>query len=232
VLGIERKSNANLVVGKAVHSAIETHGLRLLRGEEWTTNEVINCYHKSFKSCEEEDSPMYKDDAQREKVLALGEGVVRAYLDSEFAKKVKPSGVEVRLESDDLGLSLPLLGIIDLVDDEGGIVDIKTIAKTPSSSDLDSHRLQMTAYSLLLADAGIMPTSQSIVFLVKLKNPKVIVHKIDPIAEYDKSRLRRLIDIYVDGVENERYYPSVGMHCAWCSAKTLCKKWGGTGGLE
>lgn len=51
-------------------------------------------------------------------------------------------------------LALPLLGVIDLVEEDGTPVDYKTVASTPDAS-LESwlHELQLTAYSLLVEEA-------------------------------------------------------------------------------
>jgi hypothetical protein len=63
--------------------------------------------------------------------------------------------------------------------------------------------------------------------LVKTKTPKVIITPADPMTEGQRSRLFRLMENYVDGLERQDFVPAPGMQCAGCEFFNECRKWDG-----
>lgn len=140
----------------------------------------------------------------------------------------KPQGVEVRLEAD-LGIyGLPVLvGVMDLVRPGGRIVDFKTTSQTPREDQaLHQHELQLTCYSVLYQEAtGEKEGGFELHHLVKLKQPKVVVSALPPMGNAQKTKLFRMLDSYVEGVQREDYVPSPGLHCSQCEYYRECRNW-------
>jgi putative RecB family exonuclease len=99
-------------------------------------------------------------------------------------------------------------------------VDYKTVGSTPNvDQEAWQHEIQLTAYALLIEDATSEPSPGSeLVFLVKTKSPKVIVHRSPPPTQLQRDRFARLVEVYANGVSNEQYHPSPGMQCSWCGS--------------
>jgi hypothetical protein len=63
--------------------------------------------------------------------------------------------------------------------------------------------------------------------LIKTKVPKVIITEAGPMMEYQRSRLFRLMENYVEGLEREDFVPAPGFGCMGCEFLHECKKWSG-----
>ena len=230
VLGLPSPSSPNLQIGKAVHAGLQRYHKSLFRDEEDASEEaVIASYREAYLKLEAEDPVAYKDDGHRQKSVDAGERVLKAYLADPGSADIKPLGVEVWLRREAGLLALPLVGIVDLVLDRNLTVDFKTIGSTPNpEQEAWQHEGQLVAYHLLIEEATGEPSGGSeLAWLVKSKTPKIIRHQMPPATDLQIDRLRALVDVYAEAVEREDYYPSVGMHCSWCSFKAECSTWKG-----
>ena len=221
-----------LHVGKAVHAGLRAYHLARWREGDSSETAVLAAYLKAFGELEKNEGPVaWSDPTERSEVFATGERVIRAYLASEHARaEGKPLGVEVVLNDTIPGLDLPLTGVIDLVRPGHVPVDFKTAASTPGDLNLEAflHESQLTAYQLLLeAATGEPVTALELVFLIKTKTPKVLVHREPPADDQRKQRFVALANAFIAGVRAERYHPQPGLHCTWCSFRSECRAWKG-----
>jgi len=60
---------------------------------------------------------------------------------------------------------------------------------------------------------------------VKTKVPKLVVSTAPATTERQRTKLFRLIESFVDGVEREDYVPSPGLQCASCEFFNECRAW-------
>lgn len=232
ILTLDESTSPALHLGKAVHAALQAYHIARWRNESHDRQVVLKAYYKALADQEVECPVEFKKD-EKTKLTVCGENLVNAYLDSDHAKVTDtPIGVEVRLEEDFPQLPSPLLGYIDLVRPGNIAVDFKTCASTPNVElEAFNHELQLTAYQLLIeAATGEAVEGRELVFLVKTKTPKVIVHRLPPATEADKARFWSIAQAAVDGIYHERFYPQPGMACSWCSFREECSQW--TGGVS
>jgi len=202
----------SLHLGKAVHAGLRAFHLARWRDGDPSESAVLAAYQTAFVELEQGEGPVeWSEPTERSETLATGERVIRAYLTSDHARvEGKPLGVEVALSDSVPGLDLPLTGVIDLVRLGHVPVDFKTVASTPSDLDLESflHEAQLTAYQLLLEAAiGAPVTALELVFLIKTKNPKILVHREPPADEARKQRFIALANAYIAGVRAKRFHP-------------------------
>jgi len=226
---LEESTSPAFQLGKAVHAGLQAFHLGRWRGSAQDEQTVLEAYNKAFVEQEQSDPVEYKS-GEREKLLEKGENILKAYLESDHAKMPDiPLGVEVKLEEEFAELPSPLLGYVDLVRAGNVPCDFKTCAATPNV-ELEAfiHELQLTGYQLLIEEAtGEEVEGRELVFLVKTKTPKIIVHRIPPATEHDKARFWSIAQAAVDGIYHERFYPQPGMACSWCSFREECSQWKG-----
>ena len=230
VLKLQEPTSPAFHLGKAVHAGLQAFHTGRWRGESHDLQAVLQAYEKALAEQEASDPVEYKSEKDREKLIEQGKSVLNAYMQSEHARMPEiPLGVEVQLESDFAELPYPLLGYIDLVRDGNVPVDFKTCVSTPDTElEAFQHELQLTAYQLLIEEAtGESVQGRELVFLVKTKVPKVIVHRLPPASEQDKARFWSVAQAALDGIYHERFYPQQGMACSWCSFRAECKSWKG-----
>ena len=229
VLALPRPIGANLHLGKAVHAGLQHYNLARWRGGDASEQAVLAAYHTAFDHPEDDIEVGWDGEDELDAKLK-GEAVLSAFLThQQNLIEPLPMGVEVSVHAELSNLALPLLGVIDLVKADRTTVDYKTVGSTPNvEQEAWQHEIQLTAYALLIEDATSEASPGSeLVFLVKTKTPKVIVHRSPPPSQIQRDRFARLVEVYANGVSNEQYHPSPGMQCSWCSFRRECSKWKG-----
>ena len=229
VLGLKAPASPALQVGKAVHAGLQHFNLARGRGGDASPAATLQAYDKAYGELEAQD-PVDYEEKDRQGCIDTGRRVLDAYLGSDLANDPRRIlGVEAYLRRED-GLPLPLVGVLDLVLEGNVPVDFKTVAATPVLEDEAwQNELQLTAYHLLMQDAtGEEPGPGELIYLAKLKTPKIIRQVLPPVTQTQIDRLKALADVYVHGVSREDYHPSPGMQCRWCSYRTQCAAWAGS----
>jgi putative RecB family exonuclease len=225
---LKKPTPKNLHLGKAVHAALQAFHLARWRGGDESPEAVAAAFDSAFLRLEREEGPVnYNDGEEREKSRTDGLRVVAAYLDSPEVLRGKPRAVEVKLTEEVPGLSVPLSGAMDLVEENLIPIDFKSAAAKP---DVDhaafDHEIQLVSYQLLMEVAtGESPPSLDLVFLVKTKTPQVIRVKSAPADRHRKMRVTALLETAVTGIMEDRFHPQPGMHCMWCQFRRECAAW-------
>lgn len=228
-LKLKEPTSPAFQLGKAVHAGLQAFHLGRWRGESHDEQAVLEAYHRAFLEQEATGPVTYKA-GERDKLLEKGVTILKIYLDSDHAKMPDiPLGVEVKLEEEFAELPSPLLGYVDLVRAGNVPCGFKTCASTPNVElEAFNHELQLTGYQLLVeAATGEAVEGRELVFLVKTKTPKVIVHRLPPATEADKARFFSIAQAAIDGVYHERFHPQPSMQCSWCSFREECSQWTG-----
>ncbi len=230
VLGLRSPTSPALQVGKAVHAGLQHYHLARWQGGDTSTEKTQEAYAKAYGELEVQD-PVDYGDKDRQECVDTGSRVLDAYLGSELAADPRRIlGVEAYLRREGGDLPLNLVGVLDLVVEGNVPVDFKTVATTPCLEDEAwLNELQLTAYYLLMQDAtGEEPGPGELVYLAKLKTPKVIRQVLPKVDQPRIDRFKALAEAYAEGVSREEYYPSPGMQCRWCSFRTQCSAWAGS----
>jgi len=230
VLAIPKPVSPSLHLGRAVHAALQHYNKARWRGGDASEAAVLAAFGKGFDTPEEGIVIDWSGPDESAALRVKGESLVRAFLAANVHPVgEQPMGVEVAVEARGGDLALPLFGILDLVTSARRVVDYKTVGQTPDVAfEAWIHEVQTTAYALLVEHATDAPSvGADLVFLVKLKTPKIIVHAVSSPTQVQRDRFVRLVETYANGVANEAYYPSAGQHCAWCPYRAECAAWKG-----
>lgn len=152
------------------------------------------------------------------------------FTDTPIKANEMPEAVEVAVEADLAKHGLPMLiGVLDLVRQGGKIVDFKSAAKTPDN-DMALHQngLQLDCYSILYREGtGKREAGRELHHLIKTKVPKLVITEAGPMLEYQRNRLFRLMENYVEGLDRGDFVPAPGFGCMGCEYLHDCRKWDG-----
>jgi alkylhydroperoxidase/carboxymuconolactone decarboxylase family protein YurZ len=122
-------------------------------------------------------------------------------------------------------LGVPFRGIVDLVEEDGTLVDLKTAARATPQADVDRH-LQLSTYALA----------------VFLKTGKVPALRLDVLLKSSKPRLEqigttrtvgelawtaRLIQRTTWAIEEGHFFPNPSWRCSDCEYREPCQGWRG-----
>lgn len=229
VLELVKPATAALFLGKAVHAALQQWSTARWRGQPHDADSLKAGFLMTWITAQEEEPVKWdagEEDTQQDKAWEL----VAMYLrDTPIPAEEKPEAVEVRVEADLAKHGLPsLLGFIDLVRPGGRIIDFKTSAATPNAEQaLHRNETQLTVYGILYEEGtGKKESGFELHHLVKTKTPKLVVTEAPATTEAQRTKLFRLIESFVDGVEREDYVPSPGLQCAACEFFNECRQGG------
>lgn len=208
VLQLPETRGAALGLGSAVHAAlaanfrqkIETHedlpydGLRLVYLDEFAR---------------EFDTVTLTPEDDPNDLVECGETMLRVYME-QAAPRIEPAAVELPVAGVIGGV--PVRGVVDLLDVDGNIVDMKTAAKKPSGFPAD-YRLQVSTYSMLT------PKASGVARLDTLTKTKTVGLHSQTIAVSDGDRklTERLYSITADQMRSGLVRPNRASHL--CSRK-------------
>ena len=228
VLRIEKPKVPALHLGSTVHGILSLWNRARWRGQTLTARALHEVYHEMWNSEQAITPVTWENPAAEVEQRTLGWRLLEVFLrESSLLHAGKPEGVEVFVEADLSQHGLPsLVGTLDLVQD-GCVVEFKTTAATPHperAALLTST--QAAAYALLYRDAtGNREQGVELHYLIKLKQPKLVVIAPAPITAREEHRLLHVIEAYVGMLQRQEFIPSPGLHCATCEFAHECQQW-------
>ena len=208
----------HLDLGIAVHAALE-----LFNKELCPVEDVLQEFHNSFE-CQ-------KDHYLHYKLYWMGINGLIKYLEN---VDYTPLETEKRFETTIEGIEV--VGIIDAVLKRKGkihVVDYKTSKNAYTRFQLDTS-FQLALYFYAAKEMGINPEYIAYwIFLkdydtlngdIKLQRKKITTTQIE--------RMKSILRITKQGIENQIFVPYVHDNCKWCEYKQECLEWPKKGGSD
>jgi CRISPR/Cas system-associated exonuclease Cas4 (RecB family) len=112
-------------------------------------------------------------------------------------------------------------GIIDIIDDDGRIIDIKTSSRRPSKVSSD-HAFQLATYTHLLGQE--VSGATRIDSLVATKDPQLVLIDHAP-GESGRKLVEQIYPLVAEGINNGLFIPNrASTLCSYCPYKAECAK--------
>lgn len=217
-----------LHVGSAVHKAAQIANLH-----KRNYHEDMDCMavmgHAQNALVEKIDSEGFSEEEtveSRDMAIEEASGEV-ARLSQLLAEHVLPKYQPLFIE-EKVRIPLPdssrdLLGVVDLIDTEGNVVDYKTAGRKKDQSEAE-HSFQLTTYAAAHVQlTGKAPSSVRLEVLIDKKVPEVqtleSVRTRDDLVSFE-----RTIRSVVGGIEQGTFLPAKVGRDWWCSP-TFCEFW-------
>jgi len=219
-----------LFIGQQVHEILKLHNWSRWKGEPFDPAWLKSEFSDSWEEGLQADQIKWKKAADEAKAKEQAWAMLKTYFEqSPVPFSETPEGVEVEVECHLDRFDIRLIGIIDLVRPSGLIIDYKTAARAPSvSAGSQQHATQLACYGLLYREAtGTVESGFELHYLIKTKQPKILVTTLAPMSGRMQDELYRLIDDYLEGIAAEAWIPSPGQHCSWCDHATECQRFSG-----
>ncbi len=219
---------AALAFGISVHSAVEWFQRERYAGRDPASQEVVDIFAADWYAANLE--PIVFPERESQELLAeKGQALVQLYV--EQANGTLPALIEDRFEIEIVDpetgevLDVVLRGVIDLVEADGTLVEVKTAARTFDVGSLERH-LQLSTYALVrLLQTGTIPQLR-IDALLKTKVPRIDrLPASRTIA--DLAWTARLIESIACAIRSGSFFPNPSYRCAECEYFAHCQKWRG-----
>ena len=227
---IEFKSDA-LVFGSAFHKVLEgIYGAKII-GKKLSLKEIHASFEKVWtRMTEGKDDIKYKEGKSFKAYLLEGRELLTTYYNKLPDDDFKVIGIEEPFSFKLDGLPIPIIGAMDLIEeDEAGtliITDFKTASRAYSIDEVDKS-LQLTIYQLAARANGYADREILLRFdcLIKTKTPKFEQYYTTR-SELDEKRTAKKIRKVWEGITRGVYLPNDGhWKCKGCAFKSNCDEW-------
>lgn len=217
-----------LVFGSSVHAAAEWFHRERFAGRSPDAAAVVRMFDADWFAQNLE--PVVFPAKESKEILAeKGRQLVALYV--EQANGSVPLLIEDRFEIDlvdpETGeiLDVRLRGVIDLVEQDGTLVELKTAARTFDTGSLERH-LQLSTYALVrfLATGEVPPLR--IDALLKTKVPR-LEHLPATRTIEDLAWTARLIESVALAIRSGTFFPNPSWKCSECEFFSHCQSWRG-----
>lgn len=190
VLGLKSRPGAALSLGSGCHSALEHNYTQKIEShKDRPVSEVQEVFAATLEQRKDETS---WTDMKYDKAMDVGTTLIKEY-QTNYAPQIQPVAVEKEFLISLPGVSKPIKGFVDIIDDHGIIRDHKVVGRAKTKRDLETS-LQLGIYSLAYKeDTGKLPNMISFDCLLKAKG------KVEQVGmKPEEDRLMRTLKIIQD----------------------------------
>jgi len=220
-----------LVYGSTIHKAIEFVQMNRLSGDSTTTDDAAKFFEKRWREAAEENVDIqYSKGETFISLLNQGKKLMEVYIEN-----LPETGYEVlALEEPFLlqldGIDIPIIGIMDMVEeDESGtiiITDHKTAARAYSTEEVDKN-FQLTVYHLAARKNGYAGREIVMKFdcLIKTKSPRFEQFYTVRSEDSEHRAVKKIASVW-EGISKGVFIPNDNSwRCSTCSYKSYCEQW-------
>jgi hypothetical protein len=228
----ERTISASLVMGTALHRAVQYHFERLLVGETGTDLDTLLAVYQDAWEGYSDQRIVFGNGEDRDALGHLADRLLSTFLESDFAK---PSGTIIAVEEEMRGEIVPgcpdLLARVDLIVDTGSelvVSDFKSSRTAWSSYKVEDTAPQLLLYSELVKPmADGKPIKLAFAVLTKTKVPVLTVHDVPHEAQHVE-RTKKTVERVWHAIEAGHFYPNPSpATCGTCPYRSPCRRWVG-----
>ncbi len=225
VLGIRTPPSGSMVQSRIWHETVErNYRQKITSHEDLPLEDLQAFYAERFDEALKVEDVAFDADESAGALKDEGLAIVAAH-HREIAPAVQPLFVEKPFRVS-LGTDFPyeLVGVWDLVEQDGTVCDNKAYSKAPSQQELDRD-LQLTVYSLAYRAAfGEVEKGLRVDAVLKYKTPKAVQLTTRRTNE-DCRWLLGLIEEVARAIDQNVFFPNPnGWHCSpkWCGHWERC----------
>jgi putative RecB family exonuclease len=233
VLGLPEQTIASsLVMGSALHRAVQYHFERLLVGDAGTdVDTLLGVFQDTWESYSEK-TILFGKGEDRDTLGRLADRVLATFLKSDFAQ---PQGVILAVEEELRGQIIAgcpdLLARVDLIVDAGHelvVSDFKSSRSAWNDCKVEDLAPQLLLYSELVKQmADGRPIKLAFAVLTKTRLPELTVHDV-PLDAHQVNRTKRIVERVWQAIQGGHFYPNPSpLNCGSCGFREPCRRWAG-----
>jgi putative RecB family exonuclease len=223
--------SATLLFGKCIHKVLEEFHQAKMNGRKRILDNLLERFEFHWLGINgQATSIQFKEGDDCKSLLQKGWDILRVYYDQLPRDRYKVLATENPFSFLLEGIDIPLIGIMDLIEqDEAGniiITDFKTSNRAYSKDEIDKN-LQLTIYHMAAKRNGFSDREIILKFdcLIKTKTPKFEQYYTVRTEEDEKRVVRKIQEIW-RGIQQGVFIPNDdGWKCGYCSFKQHCDAW-------
>jgi len=222
----------SLIFGTVIHKVIELYHHERTLGTKLSVLDVTSyfekCYTESFE--QQQNKIQFKEGKDFSATVLEGKSLLATYVSQFPETGMKVIGLEKSFSFQVEGVPIPIIGVMDMIEEDTGgnivVVDHKTTSRSYSSDDIDKS-LQLTIYGMAAKANGYADREIMLRFdcLVKTKKPKFEQYYTIRTEEDEQRAVKKIQAVY-RGITQEVFIPNdTSWKCKGCSFQKYCKEW-------
>jgi len=217
-----------LEFGSAIHRALADFWLAKKAGHYMPITELQQKFESYWTEAAKDNNEIkYKEDKDFETLLKEGKELLSVYVSSIPDTNFKVLAVEEPIVFELPGVIIPIIGIVDLVEEDSDgtvvITDHKTAGKSYPFDDVNSN-IQMTLYGMGMKQNGYADREILMKFdtLIKTKIPKFEQYYTSRNSE-DEVKLIKKVQLACHGITSQVFLPTQETwRCKGCQFSLAC----------
>lgn len=220
-----------LEFGSAIHKAIAEFNFERLLGNKPVLPDILASFEKYWRgSAEGKNDIQYKDGSNFDSLLNLGKLLIATYFGNLPDDDFKVIGIEEPFSFTIEGLPFPIIGAIDLMEEDpsGTIIvsDLKTAAKAYSADEVDRN-FQLSVYHMAAKANGYAGREVLLRFdcLIKTAKPRLEQYYTTRDVADTKRATKKILEVWA-GIQKGVFVPNdSSWKCKGCAFKEHCNEW-------
>lgn len=223
--------SASLTRGKCGHTTLEYNFRQKVKSERDVTDEAIrdvfsDQWEENRRAIAWSEKDLAGDSVSKAegRWKDSGIGMVSAF-HSERSPQIQPAHVEFPVDVE-FGAGVPKLkAVIDRVDRDKSIKEVKFVSKSPSAGDVDTD-IQLTIYDMAYrALFGEAPSGLGKQWAVGTKVPETVEQVCRPRSQDTLDRLMNRLWVAMEAIKRGAFLPAA--HGSWWCSPVWCGYWQG-----
>ena len=228
----------SLAFGGTIHEVNAVFQNHRKDGNSFTRENMLNTFEYYWAAkAKGKDHIRYKGKNTYDSLLMQGRGFISLYYDNMQQDAFTVIAVEEPFRFTLEGINVPIIGVIDLIEeDEAGTIivsDTKTSKQSFNDDKIDKN-FQLTLYHMALKANGYKDRDILLKLdtLIKTKKPRFEPYYTTR-TEEDENRATRKIRSVWEQIQNNVFTPNdTSWKCGGCAYQTYCNEWFNNGGKE
>ncbi len=220
-----------LVFGSTVHHVIAQFHQERMVGNILPAEELQKIFEICWrKNAKDREDIKYKKGKDFQTLLVEGKAILSTYREKFPLNNFTVLAIEEPFVFSLDNLTVPIIGFIDLIEeDDGGniiISDLKTTGRAYSSNEIDSN-FQLSVYNLAMRENGYHDRDiiLRLDLLIKTRNPR-FEQAYTVRNDEDLIRVKKKAQIVWEGISKEVFVPNdTSWKCPYCEYKNYCDEW-------
>lgn len=227
----ERFTSASLVLGGAVHAAVEFHFNELMAGSNPPDQDMLlDAFWSEWNARDQAAAIQFGKSEDLDSIARTADRVIAAFRGSDFARpQGRILGVEEELRKQ-LVPGLPeILGRIDLIVESREaltIIDLKTSRSRWTADQAERSGEQLLLYAALAEDLGRgKPITLKFAVVTKSAEPTIECFTV-PLSQARIERTKRVMERVWSAIRSGHFFPAPSpLACSGCSFRKGCGEW-------
>ena len=229
-LPMEFKSDA-LEFGTCIHRVLEQYYSAKMIGEKMLLKDVHQIFETTWKGiAQDRDDIRYSGDNDFKSLLMYGKDLLTAWYNKLPDDNFTILGIEEAFSFTLPGIPIPIIGAMDLIEEDSAgtiiITDFKTSSRSYSLNEVDQNQ-QLTMYQIAAKHNGFAGREIMLRFdtLIKTKTPKFEQYWTTR-SELDERRLLKKASQVWDGITKGVFVANdTSWKCKGCAFKHACDEY-------